>query len=326
MAEPDGKRQMKKFLVHKVVFLVTLVILLLSCLSAIGNVRIMSYNIKDFWLRFDGEPGSVTNEGARLDEDDFEKLEVVAGVINREKPDVIGILECASLAELLFFNERFLEGEYRCWSFRAYDSRTFGIPLGLMVKKDLEVNSVDLAESKSFSSRGIVIADIKRGDYEFALIFVHLKSKIERKLGESALKKDKQGNRLRKIIKQKLEKDPSANIVICGDFNDAPGRDDQEKAAKVEDLMGKMAKPITLGDGTRVAIHSGTLEHRDVDMNGELWTEKSKGYAPILFDYFFLSEGASNEFLELDHIYPEEFPNLLEASDHIPIVLDLGDE
>jgi len=318
---------MKRFRKRKSVLVGTvLVVVALSSLSASADVRIMNYNIKDFWLRFDGEPGSMANEEGELDRDDLEKLEIVAGVINREKPDVIGILECASLAELLFFNERFLEGEYRCWSFRAYDSRTFGIPLGLMVKKDLEVNSVDLAEPRSFSSRGIVIADIKRGDYEFALILVHLKSKIERKLGESALKRDKQGNRLREIIKKKLEKDPSANIVICGDFNDAPGRDDQEEAAGVEDLMGKMVKPITLGDGTQVAIHSGTLEHRDVDMNGELWTEKSKKYGVIQFDYFFLTEGANDEFLELDHIYPEEFPNILEASDHIPVVLDLGDE
>ena len=46
----------------------------------------------------------------------------------------------------------------------------------------------------------------------------------------------------------------------------------------------------------------------------------------IQFDYFFLTQGANDEFLKLDHIYPEEFPSVLEASDHIPIVLDLGDE
>jgi len=80
---------------------------------------------------------------------DLEKLKIVAAAIKREKPDVIGILECASLAELLFFNEQFLEGKYRCWSFRAYDSRTFRIPLGLMVKKDLQVKSVELVEPTS---------------------------------------------------------------------------------------------------------------------------------------------------------------------------------
>jgi len=42
----------------------------------------MSYNIKDFWLRFNGESGSTTDEGAELDEDDLERLEIVAGVIN----------------------------------------------------------------------------------------------------------------------------------------------------------------------------------------------------------------------------------------------------
>ena len=192
---------------------ILLVILALSCLRGYANLRIMSYNIKDFWLRFDGEPDSITNEGAEIDQDDLEKLEIIAGVINEKKPDVIGILECASLAELLFFNEQFLEDEYRCWSFRVYDSRTFGIPLGLMVKGDLEVKSVDLVEPRAFSSRGILIANITKGDYEFTLIVVHLKSKMENKLGESALKRDEQGERLREIIAEELESDPEVNIM-----------------------------------------------------------------------------------------------------------------
>ncbi len=314
-----------KLLTGKIIPILILV-LVLSCLSAYANVQIMSYNVKDFWLRFDGESGSMTDEGAALNERDLERLEVIAGVINERKPDVIGILECASLAELIFFNERFLKGEYRCWSFRAYDSRTFGIPLGLMVKKDVQVKSVDLVEPRSFSSRGIIIADIVKGDYEFTLFLVHLKSKIEQKLGESALKRDRQGNRLREIIKGKLEENPNANIIICGDFNDSRGRDDQEKAADVEDLIGKVVKPIMLGDRTQVAIYSSTLEHKDQDINGQLWTEKSKGHAPIQFDYFFLTQGANDEFVNLDHVYPEEFQNILRASDHIPIVLDLRDE
>lgn len=317
---------MKKSLMHEVIFLIVLVSLVLSCFSAYANVRIMSYNVKDFWLRFDGEPGSITNEGAALNERDLERLEVIAGVINERKPDVIGILECASLAELLFLNERFLEGDYRCWSFRAYDSRTFGIPLGLMVKKGMEVKSVNLVEPRSFSSRGVVVADISKDVYEFTLILVHLKSKIENKLGESAGKRDKQGNRLREVVKEKLEINPNANIIICGDFNDSPGRDDQEKAANVEDLIGKMVKPITLGDGTQIEIYSSTLEHRDVDINGQLWTEKTEKYGAIQFDYFFLTQGANDEFLRIDHVYAEEFHNILKASDHIPIVLDLGDE
>ena len=317
---------MKKFLKYKVIFLIMLVIPVAARLSAYDNVRIMSYNIENFWLRFDGEPGSITDQGAAFDEEDLARLEIVAGVINREKPDVIGILECASLAELLFFNEIFLEEEYRCWSFRARDSRTFGIPLGLMLKKHLQVKSVKLVEPESFSLRGIIVTDIAKGDYELTLILVHLKSKIEEELGESAVKRDRQGNRLREIIKEKLEANPNANIIVCGDFNDSPGRDDQEKAANVEDLIAKMLKPIMLADGTQVAIHSPTLEEKDVDISGELWTEKTEKYGTIQFDYFFLTQGANDEFLRIDHVYAEEFHNILKASDHIPIVLDLGDE
>jgi len=157
---------MKRLLRCKIVFLtVVLRLTLFSFPTTYADLCIMSYNIKDFWLRFDGEPGSITLQGTELDRDDLKKLEVVAGVINKKKPDVIGILESASLAELLFFNERFLQGQYRCWSFRAYDSRTFGIPLGLMVKKNLQVKSVDLVDPRSFSSRGIIVADIVKGDY-----------------------------------------------------------------------------------------------------------------------------------------------------------------
>jgi len=247
---------MRKDRLHKSIFLITLLILVSSDLSVFADVHIMSYNIKDFWLRFDGEPSTIIDQGAKLDQDDLKKLRIVAGIIDKEKPDVIGILESASLAELLFFNERFLEGEYRCWSFRAYDSRTFGIPLGLMAKRNLQVKSVNLVEPRSFSSRGIIIADIVKGNYEFTLILVHLKSKIEHRLGESAFKRDKQVSKLCGIIKEKLEVNSNANIIICGDFNDYPGRDEQEKAAGVEDLIAKMSKPLRLKDGTEIRMYN----------------------------------------------------------------------
>jgi len=129
-----------------------------------------------------------------LDKDDLEKLEVVAGITNEKSRMSSEYWNVQALLSyyFLFFNERFLGGQYRCWSFRACDSRTFGIPLGLMVKKDLKVKSVDLVDPRTFSSRGIIVADIVKDDYEFTLILVHLKSKIERRLGESVLKRNKQ--------------------------------------------------------------------------------------------------------------------------------------
>ena len=87
-----------------------------------------------------------------------------------------------------------------------------------------------------------------------------------------------------------------------------------------------MGKPIILEDRTKVQMCNVTLMHKDKDINGKLWTEKSGRHPPVLFDYFFLTEGAHNEFLNIDHIYPEEYPNILEVSDHIPVVLDLDDE
>ena len=48
---------MKECLMRKTILPLALAIFVLSQLVADANVRIMSYNIKDFWLRFDGEPG-----------------------------------------------------------------------------------------------------------------------------------------------------------------------------------------------------------------------------------------------------------------------------
>lgn len=77
-----------------------------------------------------------------------------------------------------------MDDNYRCWSFRAYDSRSYGNPLGVITRKDLEVRSVKLIEPRSFSSRGIIVADIAKGDYEFTLILVHRRSKVEKNVEE----------------------------------------------------------------------------------------------------------------------------------------------
>jgi len=165
----------------------------------------MTYNIKGFWLKFDGEPGVMTLESGRLSIKDLERLNIISSVISSKQPDVIAIQECAGLIELQYFNKQFLDKQYKCWSFRAVDNRLEGIPLGLIVKKDLQVHSIELFEPNSFSRRGIIIADISKDDYRFTLISVHLKSKIEETLGESATKRHNQCLRLREVMKERLE-------------------------------------------------------------------------------------------------------------------------
>ncbi len=56
-------------------------ILLLATLPTLANLRIMSYNIENFWLRFDGKSGTITSQGAELDKDDLKKLEIIASII-----------------------------------------------------------------------------------------------------------------------------------------------------------------------------------------------------------------------------------------------------
>ncbi len=127
-----------------------------------------------------------------------------------------------------------------------------------------------------------------------------------------------------RIIAEKLQDNSEANIIICGDFNDFPGKDEQEEAAGVEDLTVKMMKTIVLDDGTEAHMYSPTLEESDLDENSELWTERTDTYGSVLFDYFFLTEGAREEFAGIDHVYPEEFEDIGEASDYLLVLLDMG--
>ena len=63
---------MRNFLTFRVICVIILLLgLTLFSYSSFANLRIKSYNIKDFWLRFDGESGSITDQGATLDGDDL---------------------------------------------------------------------------------------------------------------------------------------------------------------------------------------------------------------------------------------------------------------
>ena len=92
----------------------------------------------------------------------------------------------------------------------------------------------------------------------------------------------------------------------------------------MEDLIAKMMTPIILPGEIEVAVYSPTLDSSDLDVNGELWTEKTEEYGAVLFDYFFLTEGVEEEFIGIDHVYPEEFEDIEKASDHIPVVVELN--
>lgn len=100
---------------NSMIWVGSVLVLIFICSSTTEtNIIIITYNIKDFWLKFNEKPGSVTSEGAEPGHDDLQKLEIIAAVINQEKSDMIAVLEYASLAEFLFFNERFLEDNYTC--------------------------------------------------------------------------------------------------------------------------------------------------------------------------------------------------------------------
>jgi len=156
------------------------------------------------------------------------------------------------------------------------------------------------------------------------LFLVHFKSQIEDRAGESAHKRDIQGRKLLELVKKELSENSGAGVIVFGDFNDTPGLDEKEKLAGVPDLMELLGRDFEV-DGVKTRLYNVTLLHSDRDSEGKLWSEKSKDYPPALFDYFLLDEKTYSRFKKVDYIYPEEFPYVLEASDHLPCLLDLKD-
>ena len=166
-------------------------------------------------------------------------------------------------------------------------------------------------------SRGIAEVEVAvSAKYHFTLFTTHLKSK--RALGEASERdiREQEAMILREIVAERLARDPNANVLVCGDFNDT--RD----TPTLKTLMGD--RETRLFD-SRPSEPNGDVvpaENPKFDPRRITWTHhfgKEDTYSRI--DYILLARGLKREWCpEGSRIVA--VPDWGVGSDHRPVVCE----
>ena len=239
---------------------------------------VMFYNLENFFdtiddpkNRYDNEyvPGGKKHWNTERYMTKIKHLgKVFLNVDPRETPDLIGVCEVENrhvLEDLV--NNTALKG-YKIVHYDSKDMR--GIDLGLLYDptefKVLESRKIDIYYKPTHPARTREIIYIKgqTRNGEILHIFLnHWKSRVARRAGEqSEYKRVLAAKSLKKAVKQILDKDPDAKIIIMGDFNDEPTNKSiyetlkaREKPTKTTDLYNVMLPLDREGKGTYYHDH-----------------------------------------------------------------------
>jgi endonuclease/exonuclease/phosphatase family metal-dependent hydrolase len=165
-------------------------------------------------------------------------------------------------------------------------------------------------------SRGFAEVEVQvNDDYRFTLFTAHLKSKRPIDVADQAEMRLEEARVLRELIDTRLEADPQANIVVCGDFNDT------YNTPPVKTLVGR--GNTSLQDLRPAEMNGDSLPNprnpawfpRNVTWTHHYGVEDT--YSRI--DYILVSRGMTLEW-QPKGTYVATVPNWGLASDHRPVV------
>ena len=165
-------------------------------------------------------------------------------------------------------------------------------------------------------SRGFAEVQIRvNEDYSFSLFTAHLKSKRPVGVADESEMRLEEAKALRRLIEDRLETNPRANIVVCGDFNDT------YNAPPVKALIGRGRnalvdiRPTERNGDDQPNPRNPAWFPRDVSWTHHYGVEDS--YSRI--DYILVSPAMAGE-LERSGTYVLTAPNWGIGSDHRPLV------
>jgi len=185
------------------------------------------------------------------------------------------------------------------------------------VQRHPHTNEVYLLSGRRLHvSRGFAEVTIQVNDsYRFTLFTAHLKSKRRVGIADEAEMRLEEARLLRRLLDERLEADPDANILVCGDFNDS------YNTPPVKTLVGRGRRALR---DTRPAERNGdnlpNPAHPNWFPRNVSWTHyygAEDTYSRI--DYILLSPGMAREWQESATCIPT-LPNWGQASDHRPLV------
>lgn len=269
-----------------------------------GGLRFISYNVEN-WLTMDRYVNRQKVAG--MPKPASEK-EAIVRILARQAPDVIGICEVGTPADLEEIRERLKAGGLDLpnthYSGGADPTRHLGLLSRFPITSTANPAVIEfrLAGHNLGVNRGILDATIQARGKSYRFLGVHLKSKRPSEQGDQELIRLNEARLLRRHVDTILKADPQSRLVVYGDFNDT------RSTPTLRMIIGRIHTPDYLTP----------LSARD--SNQETWThywELNDIYSR--FDFILVSEALrpDTDFQAARIIDDAEWKD---ASDHRPVL------
>ena len=277
-----------------------------------SGLRILSWNVRNYNLADRYAHGYYRKDYPKPEE---EKA-ALRKVIIREHPDVMLFQEVGGdeyLEELRndLKIESGIDYPYLTTLFGEDAERKLGIlsrvPFEEVVNPVTEVEYFDYFGEKRQVKRGLLEVTVKVGGEEIHLMTYHLKSRYtsDDRDPESRVRREREARTIRDYLRELMSTQTDIRILMMGDLNDGVGSQAFDR--------------ITQISGNKLMIEVGVT-----DENSESWTycyARRRSYEQI--DFLFVSPylaDVSNAGLQAKIVGG---PDVMVASDHRPIVVDL---
>jgi len=271
-----------------------------SAENATNSLRFIAYNVEN-WLTTDRYIDGKRQKSKG--KPDSEK-EAVVSILVRHNPDVIGLSEIGTKADLADLQARLKAAGLDLP--HSHHTGGFDPVRRLALLSRLPITSTELHEELEYElegktmgmSRGILDATVKTPVGPIRLLGVHLKSKREVPEADQEMMRRGEAHLLRQHATSILEKDPATQMIVYGDFNDT------RQASAIRTIRGPRKTPLSLG--------MSFLR----DSRGETWTHNWE-YQDVYsrFDYVFFSQPVL-DLVDWDSCCILDDPETLDGSDH----------
>jgi endonuclease/exonuclease/phosphatase family metal-dependent hydrolase len=294
---------------------VRLILFLLLVVTAAGLGAAPAFHVATFNL----ENYLDVAEGSRPVKSPAARAKVRESILSM-RPDVLALEEVGSLSALEELRSS-LKAEGLAYPYveqaSGYDTNIFVAILSRfpIVARHSHTNDTFLLDGRRFRiSRGFAVAEIEAApSWRFIFVAAHLKSRRASAVADEGDLRYEEARLLRALIDHELERNPNANLVVAGDFND---------------VKNSRALRVVTGKGFSSLIDTRPAERNGDDARSDephiaprtiTWTHyfgKEDTYSRI--DYILMSHGMSHHWLASETYIPRIADWGL-ASDHRPI-------
>jgi endonuclease/exonuclease/phosphatase family metal-dependent hydrolase len=194
--------------------------------------KVMTWNTHNF---FDDQKNSGTSQEIVYSKSDYEDhVAVIAKVIKSLDPDVIMLQEVENLGVLADLDKELGGAYFARQLFEGNDPR--GIDIGILSKIKIDESKSHAADrfnllgtqTQYSYARDCLEAHLTVNGRHLALLGVHFRSKGGEVASDDPDKRLAEAQHTRAIADEILAKDPTAGVVVLGDFNDSTGSQAQK--------------------------------------------------------------------------------------------------